>query len=90
MERLLLAAGIAGIVLPLLAVVLLSPQIAAGTPPRRRALAIGAPIALVFLATQIARQLRNMRDRLDALHGRLEITTAPGRGSVVAGTVPVA
>ena len=34
--------------------------------------------------------LRNMRDRLDALHGRLEITSASGRGTVVAGTVPVA
>jgi signal transduction histidine kinase len=33
--------------------------------------------------------LRNMRDRLDALHGRLEITAAPGRGSVIVGTVPV-
>jgi signal transduction histidine kinase len=34
--------------------------------------------------------LRNMHDRLDALHGRLEITSASGRGTVVAGTVPVA
>jgi signal transduction histidine kinase len=34
--------------------------------------------------------LRNMRDRLDALDGHLEIVAAPGRGSVVVGTVPVA
>ena len=33
--------------------------------------------------------LRNMHDRLDALHGLLEITSASGRGTVVAGTVPV-
>jgi signal transduction histidine kinase len=33
--------------------------------------------------------LRNMRDRLDALDGRLAITAAPGRGSVITGTVPV-
>ena len=33
--------------------------------------------------------LRNMRDRLDALHGRLEITAAPGRGAVIAGAVPI-
>ena len=33
--------------------------------------------------------LRNMHDRLDALHGRLEISSAPGRGSVIAGAVPV-
>jgi signal transduction histidine kinase len=34
--------------------------------------------------------LRNMRDRIDALHGRLEITASPGRGAMVAGAVPVA
>jgi signal transduction histidine kinase len=33
--------------------------------------------------------LRNMHDRLNALHGQLEITSAPGRGAVVVGTVPV-
>jgi signal transduction histidine kinase len=33
--------------------------------------------------------LRNMHDRLDALHGQLEITAAPGRGAAVVGTVPV-
>jgi len=33
--------------------------------------------------------LHNMRDRLAALHGRLEIRTAPGRGAVVSGAVPV-
>jgi signal transduction histidine kinase len=32
--------------------------------------------------------LRNMRDRIDSLHGRLEITSAPGRGVVVSGAVP--
>jgi signal transduction histidine kinase len=32
--------------------------------------------------------LRNMRDRIDALHGRLEITASPGRLAMVA--VPVA
>ena len=34
--------------------------------------------------------LRNMRDRIDALHGHLEITTTPGLGCTVAGVVPVA
>ena len=34
--------------------------------------------------------LRNMRDRLDALHGRLDIIATPGRGSVIVGAVPVA
>jgi signal transduction histidine kinase len=34
--------------------------------------------------------LRNMHDRLDALHGLLEITSASGRGTLVTGTVPVA
>jgi hypothetical protein len=30
-----------------------------------------------------------MHDRLGALDGRLSIITAPGRGTVVAGSVPV-
>jgi signal transduction histidine kinase len=33
--------------------------------------------------------LRNMRDRIDALHGRLEITASPGREAMVAGAVAV-
>ena len=33
--------------------------------------------------------LRNMRDRIDALHGRLEITTTPAGGTTVAGVVPL-
>jgi signal transduction histidine kinase len=33
--------------------------------------------------------LRNMRDRIDALHGRLEVTASPGRGTLVAGSVPI-
>ena len=33
--------------------------------------------------------LRNMRDRIDAVHGRLEVTASPGRGTLVAGSVPV-
>ncbi|HET6550748.1 MAG TPA: histidine kinase [Solirubrobacter sp.] len=33
--------------------------------------------------------LRNIRDRLEAVHGRLEIVSAPGRGTVISGAVPV-
>ena len=33
--------------------------------------------------------LQNMEDRLGALGGRLTITSAPGRGTTVSGTVPV-
>jgi signal transduction histidine kinase len=33
--------------------------------------------------------LRNLRDRLDALDGRLEIVSAPGRGTVIAGALPI-
>ena len=33
--------------------------------------------------------LRNMEDRLGAVHGRLSITTAPGKGTLVTGVVPV-
>jgi signal transduction histidine kinase len=33
--------------------------------------------------------LRNIRDRLEAVHGRLEIVSAPDRGTVVSGAVPV-
>ena len=33
--------------------------------------------------------LRNMRDRLGAVDGRLEIVTSPGRGTIVTGMVPV-
>ena len=32
--------------------------------------------------------LTNMRDRLEALGGRLEIRSAPGAGTTVAGTIP--
>ena len=34
--------------------------------------------------------LQNLRDRLHAFGGRLEIVSAPGRGTVVAGALPVA
>jgi signal transduction histidine kinase len=33
--------------------------------------------------------LRNIRDRLEAVDGRIEIVSAPGRGTVVSGAVPV-
>lgn len=33
--------------------------------------------------------LQNMRDRLGALDGRLSIVTAPGRGTTIAGSVPL-
>jgi signal transduction histidine kinase len=33
--------------------------------------------------------LRNMRDRLDAFGGRLEITSIPGRGTAISGAVPI-
>ena len=44
-------------VLDLATMALIAWRFAPGTPPRRRALAIGTPIALVFLATQVAHQL---------------------------------
>ena len=34
--------------------------------------------------------LRNIHDRMDAVNGRSEIVSAPGRGTVVSGAVPVA
>jgi signal transduction histidine kinase len=34
--------------------------------------------------------LQNMRDRLDALGGRLAIESTPGRGTTVTGRLPVA
>ena len=43
----------------------------------------------LFGAVQNATK-RAVRDRVDALHGRLEITASPGRGAMVAGSVPVA
>jgi signal transduction histidine kinase len=33
--------------------------------------------------------LRNIRDRVDAFDGRLEIVSAPGRGTVIAGALPI-
>jgi signal transduction histidine kinase len=33
--------------------------------------------------------LRNLRDRLDTLDGRLEIASSPRRGTVIVGVVPV-
>ena len=33
--------------------------------------------------------LRNMDDRLAALHGRLEVASAPGGGTVISGAVPL-
>ena len=42
------------------------------------------------LATHVGVGLRNMRDRLDAFDGRLEITSAPGRGTAVLGALPIA
>ena len=32
----------------------------------------------------------NMQDRLGAMGGRLEVTSAPGRGTRVTGTIPTA
>ena len=32
--------------------------------------------------------LQNIADRLDALGGALTITAAPGRGTIVTGTIP--
>jgi signal transduction histidine kinase len=40
-------------------------------------------------ATPRGSGLQNMRDRLEALGGHLEIRSAPGEGTVVAGRVPV-
>ena len=34
--------------------------------------------------------LRNMRDRVDAFDGRLEITSARGRGTAISGALPIA
>jgi signal transduction histidine kinase len=40
-------------------------------------------------AAHLGTGLQNMRDRLGALDGRLSIVSAPGRGTVVAGSVPL-
>jgi signal transduction histidine kinase len=42
------------------------------------------------LATHVGVGLGNMRDRLDAFDGRLEITSAPGRGTAISGALPIA
>ena len=34
--------------------------------------------------------LRNMEDRLGAVHGRLTIVTSPGNGTLISGVVPIA
>jgi signal transduction histidine kinase len=34
--------------------------------------------------------LRNMHDRLGAVHGRLEVSSEPGRGTIVLAAVPLA
>ena len=47
-------------VLALATIALIAWRFAAGTPPRRRALAIGVPIALVFLVTQVAHQVMQL------------------------------
>jgi signal transduction histidine kinase len=41
------------------------------------------------LATHVGVGLRNMHDRLEAFDGRLEITSAPGRGTAISGALPV-
>ena len=41
-------------------------------------------------ATRRGSGLTNLADRLDALGGKLEINSAPGRGTRLAGTVPAA
>jgi signal transduction histidine kinase len=56
------AGGISIVVVDLATLVLIGWRFATGTPPRRRALVIGAPIALTFLATQIARQVAWLAD----------------------------
>jgi len=33
--------------------------------------------------------LTNMRDRIEAVGGRLELRSSPGRGSVVSGSIPL-
>ena len=38
--------------------------------------------------TPLGAGLRNMTDRLAALGGRLEVTSAPGQGTTVAGYLP--
>jgi signal transduction histidine kinase len=40
-------------------------------------------------ATSYGTGLRGMDDRLDAIGGRLEVTSEPGRGTVVTGSVPL-
>ncbi|HJV05238.1 MAG TPA: ATP-binding protein [Actinomycetota bacterium] len=40
-------------------------------------------------ATPRGSGLQNMADRLDALGGRLEIVSAPGKGTTVTGRIPV-
>ncbi len=38
--------------------------------------------------TPLGAGLRNMADRLAALGGRLEVTSAPGQGTTIAGQLP--
>jgi signal transduction histidine kinase len=38
--------------------------------------------------TPLGSGLRNMADRLAALGGRLEVTSAPGQGTTIAGQLP--
>jgi two-component system, NarL family, sensor kinase len=45
--------------------------------------------AAVFLGGAMGSGLRGMRDRLELFGGRLEIASAPGRGTVVSATVPL-
>jgi signal transduction histidine kinase len=40
--------------------------------------------------TALGAGLGNMSDRLSALGGRLEVTSAPGRGTTITGRLPVA
>ncbi len=67
----------------LVTIALIVHRFTAGTPPRRRALAIGGPIAIVFLLSQIAYQGANLFDTgTDDLHTILQWTIAATRPSV--------
>ena len=71
------------VVSALVTIVVIVHRFAAGTPPRRRALAIGVPIAVVFLVTQIAYQGSNLLG-LDsgAFHTTAQWAIAVGRASL--------
>jgi signal transduction histidine kinase len=71
------------VVSALVTIALIAYRFLAGTPPRRRALAIGAPIAVFFLLTQVLYQSSNLLGLHDGpFHSTVQWTIAITRASV--------